>query len=276
MMGLPIPLPMAMQRRALWLVVTIELSSLLSFRVAQATGAAVQIGQIIIGSGAGAGTSGSAPTPGSEPRPTALRRLAWEIDKRTSIDMATEAARIGLADTALFRHPILYLAGDRSFAPPSDAEVARLRHHLAYGGTLIIDDAEGRVGGGFDESARLLVQRLFPQTPLRPVPSEHVIYKSFYLLSGAPGRVEVARELKAVEQDGRLVVIFAQNDLGGAWARNNLGRYEFEVSPGGEAQREMAYRVGVNLLMYALCLDYKDDQVHVPFILKRRQWRVEP
>jgi hypothetical protein len=25
--------------------------------------------------------------------------------------------------------------------------------------------------------------------------------------------------------------------------------------------------------MYALCLDYKADQVHVPFIMKRRRWK---
>ena len=41
------------------------------------------------------------------------------------------------------------------------------------------------------------------------------------------------------------------------------------VSPGGETQREMAYRVGVNLVMHALTGNYKADQVHVPDILQR-------
>ena len=45
--------------------------------------------------------------------------------------------------------------------------------------------------------------------------------------------------------------------------------------PGGERQRELAFRLGINLAMYALCLDYKTDQVHVPFILRRRQWQSE-
>ena len=81
--------------------------------------------------------------------------------------------------------------------------------------------------------------------------------------------------LEGVEHDGRLVVIYSQNDLGGAWARDNFGQWEHEVVPGGGMQREMAFRLGVNMAMYALCLDYKTDQVHVPFILRRRQWQAK-
>ncbi|MEK6606083.1 MAG: DUF4159 domain-containing protein [Myxococcota bacterium] len=222
----------------------------------------VRIAQLIVGDG-------------SEPRPNALRRLAWELDKRTSIDVATSPARLRLEDApALFRHPLLYLAGDRAFSPPSDGDVATLRRHLAYGGTLMVDSAEARPGGGFDASVRALVARLFTRERLAPVRPEHVVMKSFYLLPDAPGRIIIAPALEAVEQGGRLVVIYSQNDLGGAWARDGFGRWEHDVTPGGSAQRERAFRVGINLVMYALCLDYKDDQVHVPFILKRRQWRV--
>jgi len=69
---------------------------------------------------------------------------------------------------------------------------------------------------------------------------------------------------------GRLAVVYSQNDLGGAWARGPLGEWEYDCTPGGEAQREAAMRLGVNVAMYALCTDYKDDAVHLPFILKRR------
>ena len=61
--------------------------------------------------------------------------------------------------------------------------------------------------------------------------------------------------------------------LGGAWARDDFGNYDFPCEPGGEKQRELAFRMGVNFVMYALCLDYKSDQVHVPFIMKRRRWK---
>ena len=55
----------------------------------------------------------------------------------------------------------------------------------------------------------------------------------------------------------------------------HLPRCRLQHDRGGERQREMAFRLGINLAMYALCLDYKADQVHVPFILKKRRWKVE-
>jgi hypothetical protein len=70
---------------------------------------------------------------------------------------------------------------------------------------------------------------------------------------------------------GRLSVVLSLNDLQGAWARDSFGAWEFDVVPGGESQRERAFRLGINIAMYALCVDYKDDQVHIPFIMKRRR-----
>jgi hypothetical protein len=208
------------------------------------------------------------------PRPSALRRLAWEIDKRTSIETVNEPAEVRLSDeTQLRRHPLLLLSGDGAFPPPAEEDVARLRRHLQAGGMLVIDAADARPGGGFDQSVRALVKRLFPREPLEKLPSDHVIYKSFYLLRTPVGRVAAVPFLEAVTHDGRAVIVYSQNDLTGAWARDNFGQWEHEVYPGGDSQRELAFRLGINLAMYALCLDYKTDQVHVPFILRRRQWQ---
>jgi hypothetical protein len=97
-----------------------------------------------------------------------------------------------------------------------------------------------------------------------------VLNKTFYLLDRQGGRVAVKPWLEAQSLDGRLAVVYSQNDLGGAWARSDLGDWEHPCTPGGEPQRETAIRLGVNLAMYALCTDYKDDAVHLPFIMKRR------
>ena len=67
--------------------------------------------------------------------------------------------------------------------------------------------------------------------------------------------------------DGVTSVIIGGNDWAGAWAQEDRGR--FTITPGGEQQREMAYRFGVNLLMVALAGNYKADQVHIPYILQR-------
>jgi hypothetical protein len=211
------------------------------------------------------------------PRPTAAERLAWEIDKRTSIETVTTPVAVRLSDEAQLRkYPFLMLSGDAAFPAFSDEDVTRLRHHLQAGGFLLIDGADPRAGGGpgtFDQSVRALVKRLFPKEPLTRLPSDHVIYKSFYLLRTPVGRVAAVPYLEAVTHDGRVPIVYSQNDMGGAWARDNFGQWEHEVYPGGDAQREMAFRLGINLAMYALCLDYKTDQVHVPFILRRRQWQ---
>ncbi|MFL5304778.1 MAG: DUF4159 domain-containing protein [Polyangia bacterium] len=207
-----------------------------------------------------------------DPRPTALGRLAWEVVRRTSVQTTSDPVELRLADPNLFRHPFLVLSGDRAFALPSDADIARLRRYITYGGFLLIDSSEGRAGGGFDESVRrLLAQTLPGELPIR-IPEAHVLWKSFYVLHGAPGRIVAAPYLEGVERDRRLAVVYTQNDLGGAWARDGFGRWEHEVVPGGDDQREEAFRLGVNLVMYALCLDYKTEQAHIDYILRTRRY----
>ncbi len=209
------------------------------------------------------------------PRPNALRRMVWELDKRTSIEVDLESPLVTLDSPRLHETPLLYLAGDREFPLPAPAGIETLRRFLTFGGFLVIDSAEGSTDGAFDKSVRALVDALYPRpTPgLELVPADHVVYKSFYLLDRPLGRLALSPVMEGVTRSGRLVVAYVQNDLGGAWARDNLGNYELACQPGGERQRELAFRMGVNLVQYALCLDYKTDQVHVPFIMRRRRWR---
>jgi hypothetical protein len=204
------------------------------------------------------------------PRPSALRRLGWELGRRTSIEPAPDAVPVRLDHPGLHLFPMLYLAGTGSLPPFSEVERAALRRHLQYGGFLLVDSADGSDGGGFDAGVRRELARVLPAAPLAAVPRSHVIHKSFYLLDRQGGRVLVKPWVEAQTLDGRLAVIYSQNDLGGAWARSELGEWEYPCTPGGEAQRETAFRWGVNLAMYALCTDYKDDAVHLPFILRRR------
>jgi hypothetical protein len=204
------------------------------------------------------------------PRPTALRRFGWEVARRTSIETANDGVPVRLDRPGLHLHPMLYLAGDGAFPPFSDAERAALRRHLQNGGFLLADAADASDGTGFDAAVRRELGRVLPASPLRPIAREHVLYKSFYLLDRQGGRVLAKPWLEGQVHDGRLAVVYSQNDLGGAWARSELGDWEYPCTPGGEPQREVAFRLGVNLAMYALCTDYKDDAVHLPFILRRR------
>ena len=232
----------------------------------------LELGQVLYVPGAA--TPGG-PAAVCVPRPDALRRMLWEVEKRTSIEVSPEVPLLHLGEVGeLHRHPLLYFAGDRAFAMPSDEDLGRLRRHLTMGGMLLLDSAEGRAGGGFDQSVRAMLLRLLPSSPLTRLADEHVLFRSFYLLRVPAGRVLALPYLEAVLIGGRAAVVYSQNDLGGAWARDRYGQWQFDVVPGGELQREQTFRLGVNLAMYALCLDYKSDQVHVPFIMRRRSWQV--
>jgi hypothetical protein len=206
---------------------------------------------------------------GDLPRESAARRLSWEVRKRTSIETRLRPSRARLDDPSIFETPFLYWAGDRAFEPLSTAEIRGLRRFVEFGGFVLIDDASPE-GSAFDASIRRDLARAFPDSAPTPLSSTHTIFRSFYLLDRPMGRVRGPAELRSISHGGREAVVYSRHDLGGAWARDNLGTWQHAVTPGGEHQRELAMRLGVNLVMYALCLDYKDDQVHAPFIMRRR------
>lgn len=203
-------------------------------------------------------------------RLSGLRRLAWELQRRTSVEVVLEARPLSLSSERLFEHPFLYLGGESELPPLTAAEVETLRRYLTFGGFVLADANDGSDGSGFDASFRRELARVLPQGKLSPLASTHVVYKSFFLLDSAPGRYLRKPDLEAVMLGRRAAVMYSQNDLAGAWSRDEGGDYQFEVTPGGDHQRELAFRLGMNICMYALCLDYKDDAVHLPLIMKRR------
>ena len=204
------------------------------------------------------------------PRPNAGKRLMWELIKRTSVEARIDVFILRADDTNLFEYPFLYMSGDQEFPPLSEKEINNLRLYLEFGGTLLIDDCIGKSDFGFDKSIRREIKQLFPNKSLEKLPTDHIIFKSFYLLNQAYGRIMEKSYLEGVTIENRTAIIYSQNDLGGAWAKDPLGSWEYQVIPGGETQRAMTFRLGVNIIMYALTGDYKQDQVHLPFILKRQ------
>ncbi|MFZ5445445.1 MAG: DUF4159 domain-containing protein [Myxococcota bacterium] len=204
-------------------------------------------------------------------RTSGLRRLAWELQGRTSVEVVLEARPITLDSPQLFEHPFLYLSGDGDFPAFSQTEVEHLRRYLTFGGFLFCDANDGSDGAGFDAAVRRELARVLPQSPLTQLPSTHVIFKSFYLLDTAPGRFLNKPFLEGCLINKRSAVVYSQNDVLGALNRDESGTWEFEPTPGGTRQREYATRLAINLAMYALCLDYKDDAVHLPVIMNRRR-----
>ena len=213
---------------------------------------------------------------GSEPgtRASALKRLLQEVEKRTSVKVDATDIVVSIGEE-MFNYPMLFWSGSGEIEPLSDEQIDTLRTWLKGGGFLVVDSHEGLSDGPFLRSARRELERVFPDEERAEVPSNHVLYKSFYLIKKPYGRLITAESLEGYFEQDRVPVILSANDMLGAWARDGFGRWEYDVVPGGEDQREYALRMGVNLVMYALCVNYKEDQVHIPFILKRRNWKVD-
>jgi hypothetical protein len=200
-----------------------------------------------------------------------LRGLSLILNRRTAVE-AAEPFGVRLEEDELSLFPLLYWPIARQQRPPSTGVVRRLNAYLANGGTILFDTRdEGGTGGG----GRLLRQlaRDLNVPPLLPVPPDHVLTKAFYLMQEFPGRwaggTLWVEPPNSRVNDGVSAVIVGSNDWAAAWAIDEDGTPQFAIVPGGELQREMAFRFGVNLVMYALTGNYKADQVHVPAILER-------
>jgi hypothetical protein len=214
-------------------------------------------------------------------RPSAAPRWSWELVQRTSAPARMKPSQVRADDPAIADGPFLWWSGEVAVSPLSPQEIAGLRRFFALGGVLLVDDAGAREGvedsaGPFGRSAREQLKRVLPDTSPIALGADHVLFKSYYLLKRAEGRVAGPRTLDAIVRAGQPQVIFSSHDIGGALARGATGAWEQPVVPGGDVQRERAIRLAVNIAMYVLCSNYKDDQVHAPFLMRRRAGALMP
>lgn len=212
---------------------------------------------------------------GYRDRPRAVEQLMWEVTKQTSIDAREQPILVDASNPELYDSPLLVWIGTGATAPLSEGDRQRLRRFLMAGGMLFIDDATAPGDDSFDQIARREIEALMPDVPLSPLSNDHTIFRSFFLLQEPYGRIRRQAFLMGTPFDDRCPIIYNRNDLFGAFGRDAFGQWLMPVTPGGTGQRERAFRLGINLLMYATCLNYKRDQVHVTAILRRRRWRVD-
>ncbi|MEX0285572.1 MAG: DUF4159 domain-containing protein [Paracoccaceae bacterium] len=256
------------------------------------------------------------PTPGhAQAEAEAITRaselsLAHVLTGDRNVDDIAHAGLQGLSDTLFFRtsvepanptgvdlemdelafFPLLYWPITEGQPIPSSNAYAKLNAYLRSGGMIVFDTRDADIAGfgSASPNGRKLQQLAAPLDipPLEPVPEDHVLTRTFYLLQDFPGRhrgreiwVEAAPpDAERIEgmpfrnlNDGVTPIVIGGNDWAAAWATTPDGVALLPVGRGfsGERQRELAYRFGVNLVMHVLTGNYKSDQVHVPALLDR-------
>lgn len=223
-----------------------------------------------------------------------LQGLSSVLRNRTTVEPG-EPIGIDLDHDDLSVLTFLYwpVTGDQPM--PSPQAYLRLNDYLRTGGMILFDTRDGDVAGlgGPDASAALqTLAAPLEIPPLSPIPEDHVLSRSFYLLQDFPGRWQgspvwveaptAGGEARAGQSfrhlnDGVSPAVIGGNSWAEAWAIDENGYYSFPVGSGfeGERQREMSLRFGVNLIMYVLTGNYKSDQVHVPDLLDRLRMEEE-
>ena len=213
-----------------------------------------------------------------------LSGLSKVLRARTALEPA-EPMGIDIDKDELAFFPVLYWPVREDVQPLSDATLAKVDAFMKQGGLIIFDTRDQGVSAVDTGAQSKALNRLIGQLdipPLEPVPENHVLTKSFYLMRSFPGRFdggslwveaepedEAERSERSRRTDGVSSIVITSNDLASAWALDDANRPLYPAVPGGEVQREMAFRAGVNIVMYALTGNYKADQVHVPALLER-------
>jgi hypothetical protein len=216
-----------------------------------------------------------------------LDGLALFMSQRTALEPG-EPMAVDITQDELSFFPFLYWPVLADATRPDAATLARIDAYMKQGGTVIFDTRDAFAMGRPNEMSpagaklrEILTGLDIPE--LEPVPADHVLTKSFYLLRDFPGRfaagtlwvealpveTEEVANRPARAGDGVSQILITSNDFAGAWAIGTDGQPLLPLTPGEPRQREFAFRVGVNIVMYVLTGNYKADQVHVPALLER-------
>jgi len=211
--------------------------------------------------------------------------LARALRQRTAMEPPEDPMGVRIEEDELAFFPLLYWPLVPGMGELDVETRAKVDSYLKYGGTILFDtqDYQSSVPSGVAAQGNRALQSVLEGLdipPLEPIPEDHVLTKSFYLLQDFPGRwsggrvwVEARETVAATSDanfnDGVTSIIIGSNDYAAAWAEDSQGRPLAAVVPGGDRQRELAKRFGINVVIYVLTGNYKADQVHVPALLER-------
>jgi hypothetical protein len=219
-----------------------------------------------------------------------LQGLTLFLAQRTALEPGEPVGLDPSRDELSF-FPLIYWPVSTTAPKPSRATLDRIDSYMKRGGTVLFDtrdaiDAPVGPGGDMRGPGMVALRSILSSLDvpeLEPLPRDHVLNKTFFLLHDFPGRFtngqlwvealpaenEDDPNRPARAGDGVSSIIITSNDFAGAWATRPDGQAMLPLVPGEPRQREFAFRAGVNIMMYALTGNYKADQVHIPALLER-------
>lgn len=179
--------------------------------------------------------------------PTAVPGLMREVTARTGVRATVQTTPISLDEDRISRNPLLIMTGNRFFHL-TDGETATLHTYLKDGGFIYADDC-----GGADISFRQTITNLLPEATFVELNATNPVFHAFYDLAGTPKILDLyhgpARAYGAF-LDHRLAVLYTYDtDVPCGWERNPDGSFVHLLDA---AKHEAAYRMGVNVVLYAL------------------------
>ncbi len=205
-----------------------------------------------------------------------LLSLSKALDRRTSIS-PKGVEEINLSEDDIYYFPIIYWPTGKELTKLVPKIKIKIKNYLNNGGIILFDASAffKDISLGKKNKYREIT-KYFEQISLNeltPISNNHTLSRSFYLLNNYPGRWDRGTLLvdsnSINTNDGVSSIILGFNDWASAWAFDDNNFPLFPVVPGGERQRELAFRVGINVIMYALTGNYKNDQIHSKSILNR-------
>ena len=197
--------------------------------------------------------------------PTGLPGLVDQYKRQTGLEAYTFIPRAGLdwADPEIHQWPLLYITGHNAFTL-TDEDAAAMNRYVRHGGFLLIDDC--LYGFPFGKAAHSELRKVFPELTFERIDHTNDVFKHLYSMKYSWPQVNEAglpdpqrpHYWEAIFIDGRIGVLMTMQDLGCQWEisspptpSNPLGgaMHNQDRIPG---QRETAYALGINILLYIL------------------------
>ena len=171
----------------------------------------------------------------------------------TTIPVYGEEVVIAADSKDLLAFPFLFMTGHKLVRFSRD-ERAQLERFVQQGGFLFSDDCNHDVNGLYAKSFEQEMRTIFPGAgTLAKLSNTHAIYRSFFQFPDGPpttshelngwGDDIVHDYLRAVEQRGRVGVLYSNKDYGCEWD------YDWRNK---RFQREDNTKFAVNVVVYAM------------------------